>query len=106
LSSVGFDQYLKEAGYSLPVPVANNRWLAVQRQAYTTGLFLIDDGDLAGYRCRWCFASDSQAVASLLTWDAEGDDPGGPWIKQKGRDSRGQPVDRLNPRLADPEADF
>jgi hypothetical protein len=101
-----FAYTLHDNGYRLPIPIAGGRWLAVQQQLYTVGLFVIDDGDLFGYRCRFCYRTTEQALAALFTWDGQGDDPPGPWVKQKGCNSQGQPVDRLNPRLADPEAKF
>jgi hypothetical protein len=101
-----FAQYLKELGYSMAVQLRSGEWLALEQFMYTTGLMVIGDGDLFGYRCRFCYENIGDAIKAWMSWDGEGDDPGGPWVKQKGRDSFGRPVDRLNPRLADPDAEF
>lgn len=101
-----FRAELHELGYKLPRQLADGRWLAIQNMLYTTGLFLIEDGDMVGPRCRWCYESVGDAYTAWSSWDGAGDDPGGPWVKQKGRASTGAPVDRLNPRLADPQSDF
>ena len=50
-----FSQYLTDAGYYLPIPVAGGRWLALQQQLYTVGLYVINDGDMVGWRCRFCY---------------------------------------------------
>ena len=94
-----FGDFLKQAGYSLPWQTPNGRWLALIQMIYTTGLVLIEDGDIVGWRCRWCYESTGEAFAAWLAWDGEGDDPPGDWVKQKGRDSTGQFVDRLNPNF-------
>jgi len=101
-----FHDVLRREGYKLPRQLADGRWLAIQKLLYTVGLVLIEDGDTVGWRCRWCYESVGDAYTAWSSWDGAGDDPGGPWVKQKGRASTGTPVDRLNPRLADPESDF
>jgi hypothetical protein len=98
-----FGDVLIEYGYAMPRRLPDGRWLALQRMLYTTGLFLIEDGDWAGWRCRWCYEHTGEALKALLLWDGAGDDPPGDWVKQKGRDSHGIPVDRLNPEVFNPK---
>jgi hypothetical protein len=103
---MSFEKVLLEAGYACSRQLADGNWLAVQRQMYTTGLFLIRDGDEWGYECRWCYEHTVPAIIALNLWNGIGDDPPGPWVKQKGRNSTGRGVDRLNPKLADEKAEF
>ena len=105
-SESDFAGYLREAGYKLPVQTLSGKWLAIQQMMYTCGLFLIDDGDAVGWRCSWCYESTTMAMMALFTWNGEGDDPPGPWVKQKGRNSLGRMVDRINPAMANPEIEF
>ena len=98
---MSFGDELHEMGYALPRQLPDGNWLALQRMMYTTGLFLIADGDAVGYRCRWCYEHEQHALHALVFWDGVGDDPPGPWVKQKGRDSQGRGVDRLNPHFAE-----
>jgi hypothetical protein len=97
---MSFAGQLTLEGYSYPRQLADGRWLALRQMMHTWGLFLIDDGDTVGYRCRWCYEHFVPASIALHLWDGVGDAPPGAWVKQKGRDSHGQPVDRLNPAFA------
>lgn len=95
-----FAEVLSE-DYLHPRRLPTGQWLALQRQLFTWGLYVIEDGDWAGWRCRFCYETAPEAMAALIAWDGVGDDPPGLWVKQKGRDSAGRWVDRLNPRLAE-----
>ena len=98
-----FAELMFQEGY-VATKLHSGEWLGVRRMAYTTALVI--GLDETGYRCRWCYETTDDAVKAWLKWNGEGDAPPGPWVKQKGRDSTGRAVDRLNPRLADPEAEF
>lgn len=50
-----------------------------------------------GYRTRFCFESEAEALAALEAWDGTGFPPGW-WIKQK-------PQDVNNPARGEPEYD-
>lgn len=60
---------------------------------FTSGLVV--GLDRAGYRTRYCFEHREDALAALAGWDGQGD-PGGPWIKRKGRDA-----EYLNPAIGE-----
>jgi len=64
------------------------------RFIFTTGLCVglqTDGPEFTIYRCRYCYQSEGEALAALVSWDGR-DDPPGPWIKQKGLG-----IDRSNP---------
>lgn len=72
----------------------------IQRQMYTVGLFV--GIDTYGYRTRFCFPEFDSALRALMEWDGVGDNPPGPWIKEKGEHRDGAAVNRANPRGAVP----
>lgn len=78
-------------GYSYARQLPDGTWLAVQRMLFTAGLFV--DLSETGYRTRFCYEREIDALAALMTWDGRGDPPG-PWIKEK-------PSNRLNPAWLD-----
>lgn len=80
---------LVQSGYLKPRRLPDGRWIAVQRMLYTTGLFVMFDDPISGWKTRYCYELYSQAARDATVWTGEGDPPG-PWIKQK-------PEDRLNP---------
>jgi len=79
-----YEKFLIEADYQFVRQTDSGHWLALQRMMYTTGLFVIDDGDTIGWRCRFCYEHFHEALAALLQWDGFGDDPPGPWVKTEG----------------------
>lgn len=82
-------------GFVHPIQHTSGEWCAVQKFMFTCGIVIgINE---FGYRCRWCYGFAGDAMIAHLTWDGTGDDPSGPWIKQKGINSEGKPVDRSNP---------
>jgi len=58
----------------------------IQRQMYTTGIFV--GLDETGYRTRFCYGNYEDAMKALADWDGEGFPPGY-WIKQKPENIRG-----------------
>ncbi len=55
---------------------------ATMRMAFTTGLFFgLTEHDYVG---RYCYSDAREAREALASWSGEGD-PGGEWIKYKGR---------------------
>lgn len=81
---------LLAAGYMLPRQLPTGEWAALQKQLFTTGLFIVDSRHT--WRTRWCYERKIDAMLALAKWDGKGDPPG-PWIKQK-------PQERLNPAWA------
>jgi len=71
------------------VLLESGEWAYVQRMHFTFALMV--GCDETGYRTRFCFATLSDAMTALLTWDGRGDPPGD-WIKEKGRVERENPL--------------
>lgn len=89
-----FGDDLRAMGYAVVRRLPNGCWAALQKMLYTTGLFVIEDGDNASWDRRYCYESYGQALAALASsWTGDGDPPG-LWIKEKG-------TNRLNPRWLD-----
>lgn len=89
MSELTHDQ-VSSLGYAFARQLPTGEWIALQRMAYTVGLFVgLDD---VGYRTRFCYPDWPQALIALNQWDGRGDPPGY-WIKEKGR------VERHNPRV-------
>ena len=74
--------------------LATGEWAGVQKFLFTYGLMV--GLDMFGYRTRFCYPTEAEALDALLQWDGRGD-PDGPWIKEKGSDKDGNAVDRPNP---------
>lgn len=74
-------------GYHGVKRAKSGEWLGVQKQLFTTGLFVID-ADGGGWRTRYCYEHSIDAILALVEWDGEGDPPG-PWIKQKPEERQG-----------------
>ena len=81
-------------GYLEPRTLPTGEIAALHRLLFTVGLVVgIDEFQ---YRTRYCYTNYLEAYLALLQWNGEGDPPGF-WVKQKGRDRFGNPVDRSNP---------
>lgn len=81
------EEFLADQGFRRIRRLPSGQLLGVQRQLFTTGLFV--GLDRVGYRRRFCYESAAEAVHACVTWDGTGDPPGN-WIKEK-------PSDRMNP---------
>lgn len=79
-------------GYANIRRLPNGELIGTQRMMFTTGLFV--GLTASGYRTRFCYEHEGEAVAACRAWDGRGDPPG-PWIKEK-------PADRLNPNWSGP----
>jgi hypothetical protein len=75
----------------------NHDVVGVRRFMFTWGLLVGIDG--SGYRLRYCYEHQRDALNALMAWDGVGDPPG-PWVKKKGLG-----VDQLNPALFNGESD-
>jgi hypothetical protein len=80
-----------ERDYAHVRKMPSGEWAGISAYLFTVGLHIGLHRD--GYRVRYCFESQAQAVESLSLWDGVGDPPGR-WIKAKGIG-----VDRANPRF-------
>lgn len=70
-------------GYQSP-KLINGIWCALQRMAFTTGLFVgIDE---YGYSHRYCYESFREASNALSAYEDTNEHPSGDWIKRKGKD--------------------
>lgn len=78
-------------GYSELRQLATGEIAGLRQFLFTSGVVV--GLDAAGYRTRYCFERHADALAALQAWDGHGD-PGGPWIKRKGRDA-----EYLNPSI-------
>jgi hypothetical protein len=78
-------------GYCFIRRLPSGEWAALSRMAFTVGIVV--GLDETGYRCRWCYAHQLEALEALAVWDGTGN-PAGPWLKQKGRLMDGRSVDR------------
>ncbi len=87
-----FAEFLVEEGYIMPRKLPTGEWVAVCQFILTWGLLV--GVDRVGYRTRFCYERQKDAMLAALRWDGTGDPPG-PWIKEKGA------IDRLNPNLMD-----
>lgn len=74
-------------GYRTLRRLSDGTLIGTRAMMYTTGLFV--GLDRHGYRTRFCYEREADAMTACLTWDGTGDPPG-LWIKEK-------PADRLNP---------
>jgi hypothetical protein len=74
---------MKIEGYQFLRKLPSGEWAALMRFMFTMGLVV--GIDLVGYRTRYCYEFDDEALDALLQWDGHGDPPG-PWIKEKGRE--------------------
>ena len=78
-------QQLQDMGYLFVRQLPTGDWIGVYRFLYTTALLVgLDD---AGYRTRFCYEHETDAIAAALIFDGTGDPPG-PWIKEKGARER------------------
>lgn len=68
---------------------SSDRWIGVRRMLFTWALMV--DMDEAGYRTRFCYPDEKSAMSALIRWNGNGDPPG-PWIKEKGRVERPNPM--------------
>lgn len=87
---------MKDEGYLGPRYLESGELAGLRPMLVTWGLFVGLTEDY--YRCRYCYESLDDALRALALWDGRGDPPG-PWVKHKGRDNNGLPVDRINPNL-------
>jgi hypothetical protein len=69
-----------EVGYSHLRILPSGELIGVCRYLFTYGLTI--GIALFGYRKRWCYGREKDAIAAMERWDGRGDPPG-PWIKQK-----------------------
>lgn len=79
--------FLRENGYRQLRVMPNGKIVGLQRQLFTTGLFV--GLTKWSYERRYCYEHWQDASNALLLWDGTGD-PSGPWIKEK-------PSERLGP---------
>src|SRR5262245_21825543 len=77
------------SGNPLVCLLESGEYASLQRMFYTTGLMV--GRDETGYRTRFCYPDDASALEALLSWDGRGDPPG-PWLKEKGRRERWNPL--------------
>lgn len=78
---------IEALGYHLARRIATGEWIGVQKQLFTTGLFVIA-ADGSGWRTRYCYEYSIDAIIACLEWDGVGDPPG-PWVKQKPQERQG-----------------
>ena len=84
---------LKKEGYYEIREIDGIGICALFKFIFTTGL-VIGIHEI-GYKGRYCYSKEKDALEALNSWDGNGD-PSGPWIKYKGR-----PSERNNPMLDD-----
>lgn len=75
-------KYLLEQGVDCLCYTKCRGLCGIQRMAFTTGLFY--GYDHIGYVGRYCYQTKAEAVDALVNWDGK-QDPGGDWIKHKGK---------------------
>lgn len=75
-------------GYKLMVFLPSGEWAAVRSFIYTFALLV--GLDETGYRTRFCYERELDAMRAAIAWNGQGDPPG-PWIKEKGRVERDNP---------------
>lgn len=92
-NKMNLKEYLKTEGYYEIREIPGKGLCGLNRFIFTTGLMV--SLDEIGYYGRYCYANESDALKALNEWDGNGD-PGGPWIKYKGR-----PEERSNPNMED-----
>lgn len=82
---------LNEQGYFRCLVMPSGEIAGLQQMVFTCGLFVgLSD---YGYRTRFCYEREQEAIDALYSWDGRGDPPG-PWIKEK-------PSERLGPGAVD-----
>jgi hypothetical protein len=86
---------LEVEGYSCVRQLPNGVYIGVRRQLFTVGLFV--GLDETGYRYRYCYEWEKDALAACAVWDGCGHPPG-PWVKIKGDHPESE---RLGPGAAD-----
>lgn len=80
--------FLENEGYSNLREVPGRGLCGTYRFLFTTGLvYGIDE---SGYKGRYCYETAQEAVEALSEWDGE-NDPGGEWIKHKGKTEYSNP---------------
>jgi hypothetical protein len=82
LNKIMNKQQILELGYHSP-KLINGIWCALQRMAFTTGLFV--DIDEFGYSHRYCYHTLNEAKEALVAYEDTDDHPSGNWIKRKGK---------------------
>jgi hypothetical protein len=83
-------QVLADEGYKHMKEVPGRGVCGVMKFMFTYGL--VYGIDMMGYKGRWCFGSELEAVYALEIWTGAGD-PKGRWIKFKGEGGERSPVD-------------
>ena len=73
------EEFLSEYSHVRYVPTRG--YCGIQQMLFTCGLFVTLDE--YGYKGRYCYRSEEEAVAALEEWDGEGD-PSGDWLAKKG----------------------
>lgn len=83
---------LTQDGYQHLRVLPNGLVIGTHKMLFTTGLFV--GLDRTGYRYRYCYENENDAMLAATLWDGEGDPPL-LWIKRKGLGE-----DKLNPEWA------
>lgn len=78
---------LNAEGYRRCIVLPTGELAGIQNMLYTVGLIV--GLTEHGWRTRFCYEHEADAIAALDSYDGVGD-PSGPWIKEK-------PSDRLGP---------
>lgn len=73
--------FLTKEGYSYICEREGRGVCAIFKFMFTVGV--VCGIDSTGYRGRWCYGSEVEAVYAITQWDGVGDPPGN-WIKDKG----------------------
>lgn len=73
---------LEQEGYTQICEKEGRGICGIYRFVFTTGL--VYGMDETGYAGRWCFETMCEATSELEKWNGIGD-PGGEWIKHKGK---------------------
>lgn len=84
-------EFLEKEGYKELREIPGRGVCGVFRFMFTVGVVLGIDSQ--GYKGRYCYGSEVQAMYAINTWDGIGDPPGN-WIKYKGEGgerSNGEP---------------
>lgn len=80
-----FQERMEREGYLSLKLMKNGEWVGVMRMNFTFGVFVGMDED--GYRGRYCYERQIDAMFAAKEYEGIGDPPG-PWIKYKGSDGQ------------------
>lgn len=74
-------EHLEKEGYKFLKEIDGHGLCGIYKFLFTFGLVLGIDS--IGYKGRYCYGSELEAVEALINWTGQGDPPGN-WIKYKG----------------------